>query len=221
MSLSLEVSPTEQVEAEPERKLSRQDKAAATRATLLRVARALFAEQGYFEIGTPELVAAMGMTRGALYHNFRNKRDLFEAVFIDTANELVTEAIAKLPADLPDVRTRLREGASSYLAAVAASPDRQRILLIDGPVVLGWEHWRLLESTGWRERLEVHIGSLMADGTLPQVSVERVGQLLLATYHEGALAIAHAPEGERDKVRLEMEASLHVLIDALASPRTS
>jgi len=201
-----------------QRKLSRQDKAAETRVTLLRVARSLFAEHGYFEISTPELVSAMGMTRGALYHNFRNKRDLFEAVFIDTSRELVEEAIAKLPEDLPDVRSRLHEGASAYLSSVAASPGRQRILLIDGPAVLGWERWGLLESTGWRDRMELHLGTLMADGVLPSVSSKQLGRLLIAAYHEGALAIAHAPVDEREKVQLEMESCLHVLIDALASP---
>lgn len=199
-------------------RMSRQDKAAVTRATLIRVGRQLFAEHGYFAIGTPELVAAMQMTRGALYHHFRNKQELFEAVFQDVERELVEEAIAAMGPVPDDAWVRIRRGARAYLEAVAASPSRQRILLIDGPAVLGWDRWRQMESASFRKRLEDHVMGLMDADVLPKVSAVALGQLLIAAFHEAALAIAHAPEAERTQVHNDMLASLHALIDAVGSP---
>lgn len=197
---------------------SRSLKAAATRDALLRTARTLFEERGYFEIGTPELVAAAGLTRGALYHHFAGKFELFEAVFRLVEQELFEEAMALFQPEWVTHADRLRHGIVAYLRAVAASARRQRILLIDGPAVLGWTKWREMESASFRELHERNIRSLMDAGDMRRGEPAYVSRLLLAAFHEAALAIAHAGAAEREAVRVKVTDSLMLLIDGLFEP---
>lgn len=109
-----------------------------TRTALLDAAQTLFVERGYAATSTPEICAAAGVTRGALYHHFADKRDLFVAV-LEREASAVREAIdnAAAPA-ATSARQALRAGADAYLAAMAER-GRTRLLLIDGPAVLGPE----------------------------------------------------------------------------------
>lgn len=200
---------------------SRSTKAAATRDTLLRVARTLFEERGYFEIGTPELVAAAGLTRGALYHHFANKFDLFAEVFRIAEKELFEEALGLFDPAWVTNAQRLRNGAEAYLRAVAASTGRQRIMLIDGPVVLGWAKWREMKSLSFRNVHEQNIRSLMKSDEMRPGEPQYVSQLLIAAMNEGSLAIAHADPSERDAVRVKVTDSLMLLIDGLLTSPVS
>src|SRR5665648_460638 len=120
----------------------RLEQAEATRAALLEAARALFAQRGYAAVGTEEIVRRARVTRGALYHHFRGKEDLFRAVVEDVEREL-TERIAAeaLAIEAVDPWAALRGGARAFLAA-SAEPEVQRIIMLDAPAVLGWVQWR-------------------------------------------------------------------------------
>src|SRR3712207_6286207 len=115
-----------------------------TRADLLAAARELFAERGYGEGGTEEIVARAGVTRGALYHHFLDKRDLFRAVHEQLEAELV-ESIGRRILDLEDPWDLLVTGVRAFLDACT---DRalMRISLLDAPVVLGWAEWREIDA---------------------------------------------------------------------------
>ena len=110
---------------------SNKERTATTRAALLAAARRHFIEKGYADTGTPEIVAAANVTRGALYHHFADKQALFRAV-VEQEAELVEADIERAaPDDLPP-RDALIAGGEAYLKAMAL-PGRTRLLLIDGP----------------------------------------------------------------------------------------
>jgi AcrR family transcriptional regulator len=108
-----------------------------TRTALLDAAHALFIDRGYAATGTPEICATAGVTRGALYHHFADKRALFVAV-LEREARAVRDAIEAAAPAAGSTNQALRAGAEAYLAAMAER-GRTRLLLIDGPAVLGPE----------------------------------------------------------------------------------
>jgi AcrR family transcriptional regulator len=116
-----------------------------TRAALVRVARQLFADRGYAATSTEEVVQQAGVTRGALYHHFRDKSDLFEAVFLEIQDE-ARDRIRGAGSVPSEFWERFRAGFDEYLNH-SMDPSIQRIALIDTPAVLGWERWRELDYT--------------------------------------------------------------------------
>ena len=118
------------------------ERSASTRAALVEAARPLFAERGYAGVGTEEIVRAAGVTRGALYHHFDGKRDLFEAVYAQLEAELAQRiAAGALAANAEAPLEAMRAGVAMALEASTES-EVQRIALLDGPSVLGWDRWR-------------------------------------------------------------------------------
>jgi AcrR family transcriptional regulator len=111
----------------------------ATRQRLVAVARALFAERGYAGVGTEQIVQAAGVTRGAHYHQFRDKADLFAAVAETIQAEIAQQITAGAEADgLTDPMAALHAGVRRFLE-VCADPAVERIILLDAPAVLGWQ----------------------------------------------------------------------------------
>ncbi|MGN6827068.1 TetR/AcrR family transcriptional regulator [Paucibacter sp. M5-1] len=145
--------------------------AADSRARLIAQARALFQTQGYAATSTETLLAATGLTRGALYHHFRDKKDLFQAVCEQMHGELA-QAIEAATADVTDDSEGLRLGSLAWMAAVG-EPGRCRVLLIDAPAVLGEAQWEALDARhgyaslqqGLREMRQAHTatGLLQSD----------------------------------------------------------
>src|SRR5438105_661063 len=117
----------------------------ATIAALTKAGRELFAERGYAAVGTEEIVQHAGVTRGALYHHFRGgKEDLFRAVLVQVSAEIV-QLVMKAALSADDPWEALVVGADAFLDA-SATPEVQRIMLVDGPSVLGWDVWRAADS---------------------------------------------------------------------------
>src|SRR5436853_7249708 len=119
-------------------------RAQATRDALVQAALELFAERGYSEVGTEEIVARARVTRGALYHHFADKRDLVRAVHEHTEAELV-DGIAKRIAGVEDPWELMVAGTRAFLEA-CDDPAVKQITLIDAPVVLGWQEWREIDE---------------------------------------------------------------------------
>ncbi|MET0146622.1 MAG: TetR/AcrR family transcriptional regulator [Ilumatobacteraceae bacterium] len=165
-------------------------RAEATRQLLIDSARTLFVEQGYFHTGTEEIVQRAGVTRGALYHHFADKKALFRAVFEAIETELMSAA---RPAGSAGAFDQLRDGLLGFLDA-SLTPQVQRVLLIDGPAVLGWHEWRTLEAQYGLGALRRMLTDAIADGTLTPQPVEVLANILLAALDEAALYIANAPD---------------------------
>ncbi|MDX6698483.1 MAG: hypothetical protein QOE65_1880 [Solirubrobacteraceae bacterium] len=184
----------------------------ATRGELVAAARRLFAERGYGGVGTEEIVRAAGVTRGALYHHFAGKRELFRAVYEDIERELV-EQIAAVAVTAPDPVAALRAGAQAWLDA-CEEPAVQRIALLDAPSVLGWEEWR---EIGMRYGFGLVQGTLQAAmdaGLLEPGPVKPLAHLIVGAVDEAAMVIARADDG--GKTRREVGESLERFIDHLA-----
>lgn len=179
----------------------RAQQAQETRAALVNAARRLFTEKGYHATGTPELVAAAGVTRGALYHHFTDKEALFEAVFREVEAELV-ESAADAVRDISDPWRQLQDGGQAFLRVVAANRDMQRILLIDGPAILGWRRWRELDTGTTLGLLTNSLRGLVETGVISTQPVEPLAHLVLAALNEASLVIAHSddPEAARTEV---------------------
>src|ERR1700733_13503240 len=133
---------TSQTSAAPRARRTQADRSAATRDALLAAARRLFAAQGFAEVPADAIVAAAGVTRGALYHQFADKTALFDAVMeaveADIARRLADEVAA---AGVSDPVEALRHAVRTWLD-ICVEPEIHRIALIDGPSVLGWARWR-------------------------------------------------------------------------------
>ena len=181
------------------------ERAEATRKALIYAARRLFVERGYHDTSTEEIVAVAGVgTRGTLYHHFADKRALFVAVFEAVEEDLVAAAGAQLVEGPP--LDMLRNGLLGFLDA-SLNPEVQRILLLDGPTVLGWQEWRAIEARYGLGGIQAMLELAVADGSLPEQPLEVLAHLLLATADEAALFIANTedPPAARDQAVAAMD----------------
>ena len=176
-------------------KARRAAQAEATRSSLIDAARELFVDNGYHQTGTEEIVVAAGVgTRGALYHHFADKQALFEAVFISVEEELIVTAAENLVDHTEGALSLLRRGLLGFLDA-SLTTHVQRILLIDGPAVLGWKKWRELESRYGLGAIHAMLERAAEEGDVASGQpLEVLAHVLLAATDEAALFIANATD---------------------------
>ena len=191
--------------------VARPDRGEATRAALVAPPRALFAERGYAGVGTEEVVRRAGVTRGALYHHFRDKRDLFRAVFEQTEAEIV-QAIGARVEGIADPMELLATGVRAFLDA-CGDPVMMRIGLRDAPGVLGWEEWREIGNRHGLGLMTGGLGAAMDAGRIVRADVRTLAHLLLAALAEASLLIASADDPRA--AREEVERTLLALLDGL------
>jgi AcrR family transcriptional regulator len=164
----------------------------ATKAALIAAARELFVTKGYFATGTEEIVAKADVgTRGALYHHFADKEDLFRAVFDQVQADL---AAATTVNERDDALELLTAALQQFLDASADNSDVQRILLIDGPAVLGWDRWRSLEAAYGLGVITAMLEAAVAQKVIVRQPTAPLAHMLLAAVDEAALYIANAPD---------------------------
>ena len=178
-----------------------QDRSTATRAALLAAARKLFVEQGFSETGTPAIVAAAKVTRGALYHHFADKADLFRAV-IEQEAEAVSAQIAQKTAAPSSPLAALTAGARAYLSAMAV-PGRARLLLIEGPAVLPREEAARIESLAGGQELYAGLAYAQEQNLLGEIQLPALTAVLSAAFDRAALAIAEGAEAGAYEVALQ------------------
>ncbi len=186
----------------------------ATRAALLKAARALFAERGYSDVGTEEIVRAAGVTRGALYHHFADKRALFDAVYEEVERELVERIAASAVGRASDPLSALHAGAEAFLDA-CEDPAVQRISLLDAPSVLGWERWREIGVEHGLGLIEATVQAGIDAGLIARQPARPLAHLLLGALDEGAQLVARADDA--GETRRQVGASMSRLLDALAA----
>ena len=189
---------------------SRRDQAASTRARVIAIAREMFASAGYAQTSIEAIQERAALSRGALYHHFANKRELFLAVYElieDETAEKLASAAAKAPAD------PLRAGCAAWLE-LASDPTTRQITLIDAPAVLGWERW---SATDDREGLGLLRQALIREadaGRLDPELVDGVAHILLAALIELGLMIARAdkPRAAQRQARATLDYLLTRLV---------
>ena len=181
----------------------------ATRGALIAAGRKLFGARGYAGVGTEEVVAEAGVTRGALYHHFRDKRDLFRAVFVAQEVELLTSV---------GTAVAVVEGAYAQLSAaleatldLCTDPLIARISFLDGPAVLGIEEWRAIIEEYTLGVVRHMLSTAMEAGELRTAPADGLAHLMLGALNEAGMVIAAG--GDRD----ETGAALRVLLEGLRS----
>ena len=195
----------------------RAEQAEGTRAALIDAARTLFAERGYAEVATEEIVAAARVTRGALYYHFEDKRDLFRTVYGIVDRELV-QGVAEIAFAEPDPWLRLIAGCDAFLDA-CMDPARRRIVFLDAPSVLGLaEVWTEAEEVASALGVvEAGLQAAVAAGSIRLTNVSAFAHLVLGALNEAGMFIAHAddPRVARD----EMGAAMRELLEGLRARR--
>jgi AcrR family transcriptional regulator len=186
-----------------------------TQAAVLQAARELFAEKGYAGTGTEEIVARARVTRGALYHHFRDKAGLFRAVMqavaADLADRLVTQQLSRATGAV-SAWDQLREGFQAFLDACTGS-DFQRIVLVDGPAVLGHGAWTDLVEHHGLGLLRNLLRRAIDDGQIDPLPVDPLARLLAALIGEASLYIAQATDPAR--ARRDAGAALDRILSGL------
>lgn len=197
----------------PNRQAARSE---ATRAALIAAARPLFAAQGFAGVGTEEIVRAAGVTRGALYHQFRDKTDLFAAVFeqveADIMQRIGEVAGRQAQGRAGDPLSELRVGAEAWLDA-CAEPEIHRIVLLDAPAVLGRERWREIALRYGLGLVTAVLQAAIDAGHMEPQPVEPLAHVLLGAIDEAALYIAAAED--RDAARAQAGAVVDRLLARL------
>lgn len=180
-------------------------RSAQTRCALLKAAHELFAKQGYAATSTDTILSRAGITRGAMYHHFRSKTELFDGV-CEGLSEEARLAIETAVADQHGTLAMLKAGSLAWVDFMARD-DVQRILIVEAPTVLGLERWRALDERYGYALLHEGIREAMAEGTL-QFSGSAEGLAILLNGAMNALVL-NAPEGEqRQRLRQDLLALL-------------
>jgi AcrR family transcriptional regulator len=190
---------------------SREKAARATREALVQAGLDLFARRGYAEVGTEEIVARAEVTRGALYHHFEDKRDLFRAVHERVEEELMKRIGARMEST-DDPWELIVTGMRSFLDA-CGEPAVKRIALTDAPVVLGWKEWREIDERHGLGLTRAALAGAIQAGVLREVPVDATAHLLVGALSEAAFVIANAADAR--ETRAEAEAALLELLEGL------
>jgi AcrR family transcriptional regulator len=199
----------------PDRPRSKAAQREATMGALIGAARALFAQRGYAGVGTEEIVQQAGVTRGALYHHFRGgKEELFRAVLIQLSAETV-QRVGQAAAATDDPWEELVLGSEAFLDA-CATPEVQRIVLLDAPSVLGWDVRRAIDADYGLRLLEGAIQNAMDAGRLLPGSASAVAHVLAGALDEAAMVVARAEDPAA--ARAEMSVTIRRLLEGLRAP---
>jgi AcrR family transcriptional regulator len=172
----------------------RKARGVATRERLLAAARQLFGEHGYEATSIESVLEASGVARGALYHHFKSKAELFDAVLAEVLIEIAERtAAAAVTAGNSDPLEGLRTGSHAWLQ-MALDPAIQRIALLDPTNAVGWARWREQDQAHSLGGLRAELMRLAGEGRVPREQAELLAHVLLAALNEAALFVAYAED---------------------------
>jgi AcrR family transcriptional regulator len=193
---------------------TQRERSEATTAELIAAGRELFAADGYAATLLDDVVKRAKVTKGALYHHFASKMDLFAAVF-----EQEQRRLAKIGAE---AYARKRDGWEGFYEACRAyfeaslDPGVQRITLLDAPAVLGWERLREIEDRHTVANMRIGLQTAMDRGQIAPRPLEPLVQMLNGAICEAAMLVARSKDQRR--ATREVLAELRVMLDALSTP---
>jgi len=189
------------------------ERAADTREALIAAARPLFAEHGFADVALETIVRAAGVTRGALYHHFADKTELFAAVFERVEAEVAARMGEELAAaNQTDPIEIMRLGANFWLDA-CSEPEVQRITLVDAPAVLGWTRWTEIGNRYNTGLVRELLANAIETGRIPPQPVEATALTLLGAMREATFFVALADD--HDRARREAGEVMNRLLLAL------
>jgi len=192
---------------------SNQDRSAETRGRLMEAARRLLVERGYAATGTGDIVAAAGVTRGALYHHFGDKAGLIREILASEAAEVAGE-IARATRDMSEAAEALGAGADAYFKAMQA-PGRAHLLLYEGPAALGPEEGAAFNRAAGMSELADGLRLLAPDDPRTVALAPVVAELLSAAFDRAAFLASSS--GETRAPRDAMHVVLSGVVGLLAT----
>lgn len=161
-----------------------------TMRALAAAGRSLFASDGYAAVSLAALTQRAGVTKGALYHHFGSKAGLFRAVVGEVQQDVAARVAAAADA-AKDPWSELTTGCAAFLTA-SADPEVQRIMLIDGPAVLGWSEWLAMDEAASARHLADALTTLIDTGVIAPQPVKPLVHLLSGAMNEAALWLARS-----------------------------
>jgi len=190
---------------------ARDAQAETTRAALLGVARRLFALRGYPDVSIEEIVQAAGVTKGALYHHFKDKLELFRGV-VEQIEKAVQERLLAAASQPGDGLARLRAACHAYLDA-CTEDEVGRIVVLDSPAVLGWDAWcKLSRSYGLGFFVE-RLRAVREDDP----AIESTAQMLMGALNVAGRVIAQSDD--RPAARSQVGQTIDRLLAGVAGAR--
>ncbi len=202
-----------------------------TRTDLLAAATARFGEADYGSVSLDEICRTAQVTKGALYHHFKNKQAVFEAVFTGVCERSIERVFGAMArgGDAPGAQSGRTEGAGAgdddrwqaavfgllaWLDVLEADPHARRILT-EAPAILGWTRWRELETTV--DVVRAVVADLVGAGVIREVPIDATAQVFFGAIVEGAMLIAHGDDPAAE--RRQVEAALLAMMDGLRRTR--
>ncbi|OCH82974.1 TetR/AcrR family transcriptional regulator [Gordonia sp. UCD-TK1] len=191
------------------------ERTAATRASLIDAGRKLFGERGFADVGTQEIVAEAGVTRGALYHQFDDKKGLFVAVYDDVEQSIVAQIAAAVGERAgEDPLAALKAGMRLFLR-LCTEPEVHRITLVEAPSVLGWSEWRARGEEFGFALVEGLIAAAIATGQAVEQPTRPLAHVAIGALDEAALYVAAADD--REAATEQVTAVLERIVDSFAT----
>ncbi len=181
-----------------------------TRNAIVKVARRLFENDGFEATSIQAILDASSQSRGSLYHHFRNKEALFEAVVEDAYEEFSSKTLAAALKERDPLK-RMKAGCVAWLE-LTRNPKTHRLVHIDPPIALGWEGWRKLDQKYFLGQLEEGVKALAVTSDIDQSLVPAITQVLLAGLNEAASLEATKKNSE---ARARVRKTIELLLDRL------
>ena len=172
-----------------------------TRRALLDTARRIFTRDGFQATRTEEIVEESGLTRGALYHHFRDKEDLFKAVHEEVLAEVAPLLWRRSADPSASAWTLFRANSEIYLEAASTNEAYRQIVLVDGPAVLGWEYLSDRQNSP-THTIAAYLRGAVEEGVLEPQPIDPLAHLLAALGAGSAMYVAHAED--REEARREV-----------------
>jgi AcrR family transcriptional regulator len=166
----------------------------ATRGRLITTARRLFAQQGFAATSTEEILGDAKVSRGALYHHFASKTDLFQAAFEAVEDEVTAQVLQTATAGGETDPIRILELGFDAFLDQCVNPEVQRIVMLDGPTVLGWDAWHEIDERYAFGTLKAVLSAAAEAGRIDESAVEPLSHLLLGAVMQAAMVVARADD---------------------------
>lgn len=195
--------------------MKQEERREATRALIVAVATECFGKAGYEKTTIDNIALKANIAKGAVYHHFRSKRDLFEAVF-DAASARLAQTVATTVRTDENVIRTLVSSTEAYFG-LCADPAIAQITLRDAPAVLGFERWRELDARHFGGLVSAGLASAMQAGAIERQPVMPLSQMFLASIQAAALACA--AQDDFDAAALPYLGSLESILNGLAASK--
>jgi AcrR family transcriptional regulator len=194
---------------------SQADRRAATVGAILLEARRLFTQHGFEATSIDDIAEAAGVAKGAVYHHFASKEAVFQRVLEDVQAAIASAPVPPQALAPRDAVEQIAAATLRYLLA-ASEPEFRRVLLIDGPAVVGWRRWREIDDrffgAGARLAMQWLLGPEASD---PEV--DAMTHLMMGAVMEAALVCATADDPQRSA--RELSSALGRMLGGLAARR--